>query len=92
MSRKKEEATGAVDPGRVDPVDAAIAAASAAQDRLRLARINERVARSSGDPEQIDDAVYERLQAEKAFRDATRAEAQARAARAAARRAGQGEL
>lgn len=72
---------------KIDPVEAAIKRAADAQAALHAARIMERTARSSGDAEALDDAIYERLRCEKENRDAIRAEAQARAARAAQRRA-----
>lgn len=68
-----------------DAVEVAIARLSAATKTLQTARMSERTARSMGDPEVIDYAVFERLNAEKAFRQASAGEVQARAARAAAR-------
>lgn len=73
--------------GKVDQVEVAVRRLGVAGEFVHAARMAERTARSSGDPEAIDDAVYERLRAEKEYRDAIRGEAIARAGRAAARSA-----
>lgn len=67
-------------------VELAIARLASASEWLQACRMAERTARTSGDPEAMDDAVYDRLKAEKEFRQATAEEAKARAARAAQRR------
>lgn len=86
-TQKEAGVTKVIVDGKVDQVELAIRRLGVAMESLRLARLSERTARSSGDPEGIDDAVYERVKAEKECRDASRGEGIARAVRAAARAA-----
>lgn len=90
MGTQKEASVGKelikeAPPRKLDPMlELALKRTAAAVEALHAARMYERTARGSGDPDAIDQAVYERLRAEKEARDASRAEDQVRAARGAA--------